>query len=180
MKSIPIYSFFSGAGFLDLGFAFSGFNITFTNEISKDISKVYNSGMSSCLDKEASITCNESIENISASDIREMVNNKNQNQFWGVIGGPPCPDFSVGGKNKGHQGENGKLTETFVNLICNTRPNFFVIENVKGLVKTKKHKEFFDRMIDLLEANGYAVDFKVLNSLDLGYPKIEKGYLYWE
>ncbi|MED1560749.1 hypothetical protein AJ85_08680 [Alkalihalobacillus alcalophilus ATCC 27647 = CGMCC 1.3604] len=171
MKSIPIYSFFSGAGFLDLGFSFSGFDITFTNEISKDISRVYNSGMSSCLDKEVSITCNESIEDISSSDITEMVNIKNQNQFWGVIGGPPCPDFSVGGKNKGHQGENGKLTETFVNLICNTRPNFFVIENVKGLVKTKKHKEFFDRMIGLLEDSGYAVDFKVLNALDLGVPQ---------
>ena len=26
----------------------------------------------------------------------------------GIIGGPPCPDFSVAGRNKGKDGENGK------------------------------------------------------------------------
>lgn len=171
MNNIPICSFFSGAGFLDLGFYFSGFDIIFTNEISKDISKIYECGMSSCLNKRVSISNTKSIEEISSDSIIDLVHKKGADRFWGIMGGPPCPDFSVGGKNKGHQGDNGRLTEIFVNLICDSKPSFFLIENVKGLVKTKKHRDFFDKMVRKLENNGYAVDFKVLNALELGVPQ---------
>ena len=58
----------------------------------------------------------------------------------GFIGGPPCPDFSTAGKNKGAEGENGQLTSVYVNLIIKRAPDFFVLENVKGLYQTKKHK----------------------------------------
>lgn len=43
----------------------------------------------------------------------------NLNNVVGFIGGPQCPDFSVGGKNLGSDGEN-----------------------VRGLVKTAKHREY--------------------------------------
>ena len=35
MKSLRIYSFFSGAGFLDLGFENEGFYIDFVNEFNE-------------------------------------------------------------------------------------------------------------------------------------------------
>lgn len=171
MNRIPIFSFFSGAGFLDLGFHIAGFDIVYTNEISKDISKVYESGMSSCLGLDVRITTNESIELITADKIMKERCKNNIDSVWGIIGGPPCPDFSVGGKNKGHTGDNGRLTETYVNLICDSQPSFFILENVKGLVRTKKHKIFFDRMVELLEQSGYAIDFKLLNALELGVPQ---------
>ncbi|GAB6107929.1 DNA cytosine methyltransferase [Fusibacter bizertensis] len=171
MKQIPIFSFFSGAGFLDLGFHIAGFDIIYTNEISKEISKIYESGMSSCLCKKVNITSNESIELITSDDLRKVLKDNKIEEMWGIIGGPPCPDFSIGGKNKGKDGDKGKLTETYVNLICDSKPTFFVLENVKGLVKTKKHKLFFDEMVCRLEENGYAIDFKLLNALDLGIPQ---------
>ena len=48
---IPILSYFSGGGFLDLGFELEGYNVIWSNEISIEISKIYNSGMSSTLQK---------------------------------------------------------------------------------------------------------------------------------
>jgi len=51
---------------------------------------------------------------------------------FGVIGGPPCPDFSNGGTHAGGNGSNGKLTSVFVDIICSLLPSFFVIENVAG------------------------------------------------
>ncbi|WP_411841347.1 DNA cytosine methyltransferase [Staphylococcus arlettae] len=37
----------------------------------------------------------------------------------GFIGGPPCPDFSIAGKNKGAEGENGRLSTTYFDfMIC--------------------------------------------------------------
>ena len=38
---INIYSFFSGAGFLDLGFEKEGYNIVYVNEYSKSFMEAY-------------------------------------------------------------------------------------------------------------------------------------------
>ena len=39
--NINIYSFFSGAGFLDLGFEREGYNIVYVNEYSKSFLEAY-------------------------------------------------------------------------------------------------------------------------------------------
>ncbi|MBS9770712.1 DNA cytosine methyltransferase [Trichodesmium erythraeum] len=51
--------------------------------------------------------------------------------FIGFIGASPSPDFSVGGKNRGKNGENGKLSDAYIKLICQQQPDFFVFENVQ-------------------------------------------------
>ena len=65
--SIPIISYFSGGGFLDLGFELENFEVIWSNEISTDISKIYNSGLSSTLKKTKQISSNESIEGSSSN-----------------------------------------------------------------------------------------------------------------
>ncbi len=75
-----------------------------------------------------------------------MTLEREKKNLVGFIGGPPCPDFSVAGKNRGSEGEHGKLTKTYFDIICRNRPDFFVFENVKGLVKTEKHKRFYNEM----------------------------------
>jgi len=169
--NIPILSYFSGGGFLDLGFEMEGFDVIWTNEISKEISKMYNSGMSSALNKKIEITSNESIQDINILDLKNNVTKKINSKIWGIIGGPPCPDFSVGGKNRGKEGDLGKLSKIYVEHICQLKPSFFIFENVKGLIRTAAHREFFFELIDQLKSNGYAVDYKLLNALDYGVPQ---------
>lgn len=42
--------------------------------------------------------------------IREMVEKlRSKGRLVGFIGGPPCPDFLVGGKNRGRNGDNGTV-----------------------------------------------------------------------
>lgn len=38
----------------------------------------------------------------------KIVDAHNGYDLIGFIGGPPCPDFSVGGKNRGVKGDHGK------------------------------------------------------------------------
>lgn len=52
-----------------------------------------------------------------------------------VLGGFPCQDFSLAGKRKGLQADRGKLYQSMVLAVKNTRPAVFVAENVKGLLK---------------------------------------------
>ncbi|MEO6830853.1 MAG: DNA cytosine methyltransferase, partial [Chitinophagaceae bacterium] len=64
-------------------------------------------------------------------DLKEA---RKTHEIIGFIGGPPCPDFSVAGKNKGHTGENGKLSGTYVELICRNKPDFFLFENAIAII----------------------------------------------
>ena len=172
MDKNQIYSFFSGVGFLDLGFETEKFNVAFVNEIHKPFLDAYkhsrkilghpdpkfgyyNADISTLLRQKAFS------EKVQVSKLSGLV---------GFIGGPPCPDFSVAGKNRGKDGENGKLSETYVDLICQERPDFFLFENVKGLYRTKRHREFFESLKTKLGSNYYLSE-KLINSLDYGAPQ---------
>ena len=86
----------------------------------------------------------------------------------GFVGGPPCPDFSVAGKQAGAQGKHGQLSQVYMDSICTFRPDFFVFENVKGLLSTARHREFFNSIVKQANLAGYATDWRLLNSLNYG------------
>lgn len=130
-KKPTIFSFFSGAGFLDLGFEKSGYNIAFVNEYHRPFMETYihSRRVLNFAEPEFGYYLRDVTEFTQENEpeklaglIREVRMN---GELVGFIGGPPCPDFSVGGKNRGHEGENGKLTRTYVELICQQKPDFF-------------------------------------------------------
>lgn len=171
---VEVFSFFSGLGFLDLGFENAGFNIVFVNEHDNRFLSAYqyarrNGGHTPAY-------------GYSEKDVREYLSDElwkktfpdydnREEKLIGFIGGPPCPDFSTAGKNRGENGENGQLTSVYVKLITKYKPDFFVLENVKGLVQTKKHKEFYERMKRKLYRAGYSLFDSLENSLEYGVPQ---------
>ena len=104
-------------------------------------------------------------------ELKSNVTKSKAETLTGIIGGPPCPDFSVAGKNKGKDGENGRLSGTYVSLICETLPDFFLFENVKGLYRTTKHREFFDQLKSKLCTAGYVLTEQLINSIEFGAPQ---------
>jgi DNA (cytosine-5)-methyltransferase 1 len=174
---MKIFSFFAGIGFLDLGFEMAGFDIAYVNEINPSFLAGYqysrrqmklsqpDYGYDLC--DVASLLDSERVEKF--RDL--LIDAKKDGSLVGFIAGPPCPDFSVGGKNKGSGGENGKLTETYIELICRYNPDFFLFENVKGLWSTAKHRLFYDRMRSRLEQNGYLITDSLINALEYGVPQ---------
>ena len=44
---IPVLSFFTGGGFMDMGFIQAGFNVVWTNEIEPAFAKFYEEGITS-------------------------------------------------------------------------------------------------------------------------------------
>lgn len=171
---IPIISFFTGAGFLDLGFELEGFEGVWHNEFNSHFIDGFQYGMSKALNRNFKIEYNGSISDADSNLIvkKAFGGKVGSPDLFGVIGGPPCPDFSVGGKNKGHFGDNGRLSEVYVERILEISPTFFVFENVKGLYKTAKHRSFLDRLINKLEqVGGYRIDHRLLNALEFGVPQ---------
>ncbi|MDR7237322.1 DNA cytosine methyltransferase [Neobacillus drentensis] len=172
--SYPIFSFFSGSGFLDLGFENSGFDVVYVNEIHTPFLKSYKHSREMLQIEEPRFgyhngDITELLEQVQLREYIQEINS--ENSTFGFIGGPPCPDFSVGGKNKGREGENGKLSGTYIDLICQHKPSFFLFENVKGLWRTKRHREFFEEMKNKLHDNGYVTTERLINSLEYGSPQ---------
>ncbi len=177
---LSIFSFFAGSGFLDLGFENSGFNLAYVNEIFSPFMSAYRYSRQALnlplpeygyhQGEEADVT--KLIEALPAQRLRELVKDcRKSNNIIGFIGGPPCPDFSVGGKNKGRLGDNGKLSASYVELICQQQPDFFLFENVKGLWKTTKHRLFFEALKQQLQQAGYVLTERLINAIEYGVPQ---------
>lgn len=174
----PVVSFFTGGGFFDIGFKQAGFAICWTNENCPAFTEGFGYGMSAWLSSQSkkqsakvAISNTSSICDLTARKVLKEAFDSSRPDVFGVIGGPPCPDFSNGGTHAGGNGINGKLTTTFVDMICGIKPPFFVIENVPGLYRFHKHRKFLDKKIFQLQENGYAVDYKILNALEFGVPQ---------
>ncbi|HEY9672509.1 MAG TPA: DNA cytosine methyltransferase [Waterburya sp.] len=179
-RSISIFSFFAGAGFLDLGFELNGFDVAYVSEIYSPFLTAYRYSRH-CLNlplprygyhEGEAADVNQLIAGKQANNLGELVQDCRQtSEFIGFIGGPPCPDFSVGGKNRGREGDNGKLSDCYVELICQQKPDFFLFENVKGLWSTKKHRAFLELLKYRLSAASYLLTERLINTLEYGVPQ---------
>lgn len=172
-----IFSFFSGAGFLDLGFEKAGYQIAYVNEVHKPFLDAYKHarqqmGMSHPRHGYFGGDIEYCLIGDDAKQLSDFVKAaKKEQRLVGFIGGPPCPDFSVGGKNRGQHGENGKLSQIYIDLICKQQPDFFVFENVKGLYRTLRHRQFFDGLKRQLDEAGYACTERLINAIEYGAPQ---------
>jgi DNA (cytosine-5)-methyltransferase 1 len=175
--NINIFSFFSGVGFLDLGFESSGYKTVFVNEYHQPFLEAYKHARKH-------LHIEEPENGYLAGDIQQLVSGSGRQRFseqvrtvkqsgilTGFIGGPPCPDFSVAGKNKGRYGDNGKLSAIYINLIVEQKPDFFLFENVKGLWKTKRHRAFYEELKRELHEAGYCTTERLINAIEYGVPQ---------
>ena len=172
---IPILSFYSGGGFLDMGFEMAGFDIVWTNEVDKVFARCHSEGITSWRKArgngiKAEIFNTKSIIDVGSEDILNEAFSKNKPLDFGIIGGPPCQDFSIQGNMEGFKGKRGKLTIVFLDRIRELKPTFFVMENVTGLTKSTSIKKHLAKILKGIQ-NEYYIDHDTLNSLDFGVPQ---------
>lgn len=174
---IPLISFFTGGGFLDLGFEQAGFDIRWTNEHNETFASIYSHGMTTWRRstnpsaKEVKISSTESIAMLKADAVLSEAFPQTRPPLFGVIGGPPCTDFSNGGLHGGHDGDAGRMTSVYVKMLRRLNPSFFLLENVPNLASHPKHKKVFSSLLKSLDTAGYSVVSKTLNALEYGVPQ---------
>lgn len=175
-NKLKIFSFFSGSGFLDLGFELNGYDIVFVNEFSPVFMSAYKYARERMHLPEpqygyGNTDVNEYLDNRSNELRSYMIDAKQDGSLIGFIGGPPCPDFSVAGKQRGRDGDNGKLSSSYVQLIIQQKPDFFLFENVKGLWRTAKHRAYYEELKQKLSEAGYIMTDRLTNALEFGAPQ---------
>ena len=177
---MKLFSFFSGSGFLDLGFEHNGFDVAFVNEFNPEFLRAYRYARAHMANPINRPACgyyqgdiNDFIndENLRRNMAQDMQYYRAQGEWVGFCGGPPCPDFSVAGKQKGRDGDNGKLSQSYIDMIVNMHPDFFLFENVKGLWQTKRHREFYEELKVQLHNAGYTTTERLTNALEFGAPQ---------
>lgn len=176
MANIDIFAFFSGLGFLDLAFeSEKGCRVVLASEYNSEFARSYNYAREQMGFKSVAPIVGSSEEFLSGDKFELLFKKIHESRKLGnkvvFIAGPPCPDFSVAGKNKGGDGENGRLTKVYFDLVLMFKPDAFVFENVKGLYRTKVHRAFFESMKRRVRDNYGATDEKLLNSLWFGAPQ---------
>ena len=88
--------------------------------------------------------------------------------------GSPCQNVSIAGKRAGLYGERSGLFFTFVELIKSQKeedkPEWILLENVKGLLSSGGGRDYLD-YLSILDEAGYDLEWQVFNSKDYGVPQ---------
>lgn len=178
---VPMVSFFSGCGGIDLGFEVAGFEHVASFEYEELFCGTLR------MNRPEWVVFGPPTAAGNVSDVPEVIARLEALipvGFEGIfVGGPPCQPFSVaanqrfaksGNKFKRigfEHGKNGNLLFDFVSIIEHFRPKCFLIENVPGLRDLDGGRQLRE-IIGGLEKGGYAVENPViLNAADYGVPQ---------
>jgi DNA (cytosine-5)-methyltransferase 1 len=180
---VPIVSFFSGAGGLDLGFERAGFKHLASIEINPTFCQTIRLNHPDWVvigppNYSGDIRNREEISTVLKSKLGVS------NPFEGVfIGGPPCQPFSIAANQRFSKegdkfkrvgfshSELGNLLFDFVWFVEQFKPIGFLLENVTGLLDIDGGNQLFEAM-NLLSEAGYIISKPTIaNAAHYGIPQ---------
>ncbi len=196
VKKFTAISLFTGAYGLDLGLEKAGFKVCACVE--KDPIAVQTILTNRPLLKGRVIQ--KDINDISVEEILKTAK-LSRNRVTLVSGGPPCQPFSTVGARRSVSSGEGRLFEKFLDIVWGIRPDFFIFENVKGIMsaaiqhrpiskRTSRHASMskieslgsawdficksFDKKLRRGKKYGYNISIWELNAADFGAAQVRK------
>lgn len=177
MKKIKVIELFAGVGGFRLGLDAASnkkvtYDVVWSSQWEPGVKKQYASEI---------YTSHFGTSNHSCEDIAEVV----KNSFHKIpdhdllVGGFPCQDYSVArtlSQAAGLKGKKGVLWWSIHDILQKKgkdAPSFLMLENVDRLLKSpsKQRGRDFAIMLASLSDLGYAVEWRVINAADYGFPQ---------
>lgn len=164
-----IISLFCGAGGLDLGFKYEGFEIALAIDSEQAAIDTHKKNFSETQSLTADLT------KLGPDGVLELIRKRFETgSRLGIIGGPPCQGFSRSNPNSKADDPRNSLPSLYVKIIEKLQQHFvidfIVFENVLGM-KDEKHAEKYSELILGLNALKLSVDEQQLCALDYGVPQ---------
>lgn len=156
---------FAGVGGFRLGLAASGWKTVYSNQWEPSTKRQHASEV---------YVHNFGPDGHSNEDISKV--DEIPGNFDLLVGGFPCQDYSVA-KSKsaatGLEGKKGVLWWEILRLTKHHQPRFLFLENVDRLLKSpaSQRGRDFAIMLSSLGAEGYSVEWRVVNAADYGFPQ---------
>lgn len=159
---MKIIDLFCGIGGLSLGFEQAGFEVVSAIDMWADAVKTYNHNRK---EKVAKVM---TVEDFNKVLLPEIIKDYH---ITGIIGGPPCQGFSTVGRRNIDDPRN-KMYLEFYKSVKIANPDFFVIENVKGMLTLNKGA-FVNDLLERFGINGlgYTISYQLVNAADYGIPQ---------
>ena len=162
---------FAGCGGLSLGLEQAGFEVVFMNEIVDTFASTYLANhhlkegqyfigdineLNECLDKYSGIFKNP------------------DKPITLVCGGPPCQGFSMANRQRIIDDPRNQLYKAYLQFLSEIRPQFFIMENVKGMAN--KFDEIIANFKEYL-GEEYLYDYRLLKVQDFGIPQNRERFI---
>jgi DNA (cytosine-5)-methyltransferase 1 len=160
MSKLTGVSLFAGVGGFDLAMERNGVEVVANVEIDKQCQKVLAKHFPNA--KQFS-----DITDVKGSD---LIGAGFEPSRGIITGGFPCQDLSVAGKRAGLVGERSGLFWEIARLIEETKTEWFILENVPGLLTSNKGKDF-GVVIGTMADIGYSLAWRVLDAQHFGVPQ---------
>lgn len=190
-RRIPVVSLFSGAMGLDLGLVQAGFRIAVAVERDPVAAETIRTN------RPRLPLIEKQIEDVTTQEILEAGKIEAGSDFV-IVGGPSCQAFSTAGQRRSLGDPRGGMFREFIRVVRESRPRFFVMENVKGLLSAAiRHRPLKERgpgypelepdeelgsafrlIANELQELGYYTVFDVLDSANYGTPQIRKRLVF--
>lgn len=162
---------FAGCGGLSLGLEQAGFEVVFMNEMVDTFASTYLANhhlkegqyfigdineLNECLDKYSGIFKNP------------------DKPITLVCGGPPCQGFSMANRQRIIDDPRNQLYKAYLQFLSEIRPQFFIMENVKGMAN--KFDEIIANFKEYL-GEEYLYDYRLLKVQDFGIPQNRERFI---
>ena len=158
---------FAGCGGLSLGLQQAGFTPLFVNEIVEQFCNTYK--FNHDLSDEHYYVGDIAELNLHLGDYKEILSN-----ITLVCGGPPCQGFSMANRQRILDDPRNSLYKQYLIFLKNVRPNFFVMENVKGMMnKIEEIKQNFREYL----GEEYQFDYALLKAQEYGVPQNRERFI---
>ena len=170
-KKYTFIDLFAGCGGLSLGLEQAGFEVVFMNEIVETFASTYLANhnlkegqcfigdineLNKCLDKYSDILKNP------------------DKPITLVCGGPPCQGFSMANRQRIIDDPRNQLYKAYLQFLSEVRPQFFIMENVKGMAN--KFDEIIANFKEYL-GEEYKYDYRLLKVQDFGIPQNRERFI---
>lgn len=158
-------SLFAGAGGCSLGFKDAGYDIIYATDFDKAAVETYQSNFPDILAE---------CKDINDIDFLELLKKLNvcQGEIDVLIGGPPCQGFSTAGTRFWDDPRN-HLLKQYVRALEIIQPNWFLMENVEGLLTSNKG-DYVNEIVKAFIELGYSIRLEKVYSHEYGVPQRRK------
>lgn len=171
MKKIKFIDLFSGMGGLRLGF----------EQAMKELDIETECLLTSEIKSHAISTLEENFDHKDFRGDITKIDEKTVPDFDVLLGGFPCQAFSFAGSRKGFKDTRGTLFFDIERILKEKKPTAFILENVEGLIRHDYEKssgekigKTFNTILNNLKELGYHVDWKLIDSSEIGVPQKRK------